>query len=186
MNTTAMVYQKSYSGMLEISGSQRVLNLRQRQVLIMIDGKRTQDDLEKHLNHLDVAEIVADLEKLGYIHDPASPAAKPAASAIPPAAPVAEPVMVEADAIAAAEPAPEPSGDAGQFIVLKDVLVSSAKEYLGIMGQGITQKIEAAKDMDQLKSYVSQWHMAIRESKLGKPIAGVLMEQVQQILASLN
>lgn len=184
MNTTAMVYQKSYSGMLEISGSQRVLNLRQRQVLIMIDGKRTQDDLEKHLNHLDVAEIVADLEKLGYIHDPASPAAKPAASAILPAA-VTEPVIVEAAATATAQPEPESSGDTGQFVVLKDVLVSSAKEYLGIMGQGITQKIEAAKDMDQLKSYVSQWHMAIRESKLGKPIAGVLMEQVQQILASL-
>lgn len=165
-----MVYQKSYSGMQEISGNQRALNLRQRQVLIMIDGKRTQDDLEKHLNHLDVAEIVADLKKLGYIHDPTAPAVKP--ETINTVAPVA------------IQPVQDAATDTEQTAVMKEILLSSAREYLGIMGQSMTQKIEAAQNLEQVKACISQWHMAIRESKLGKPAAGVLMEQVQQILAN--
>lgn len=165
-----MVYQKSYSGMQEISGNQRALNLRQRQVLIMIDGKRSQDDLEKHLNHLDVAEIVADLKKLGYINDPTAPAVKP--ETINTVAPVA------------VQPVQDSATDAGQTAVMKEILLSSAREYLGIMGQSMTQKIEAAQSLEQVKACISQWHMAIRESKLGKPVAGVLMEQVQQILAN--
>jgi hypothetical protein len=166
------------------------LNLRQRQVLIMIDGKRSQDDLEKHLNHLDVAEIVADLKKLGYIHDPTTPVAKADVTATPTlapldqVAPLAQPVFTEAAVLAMAQPAQESTIDPEQATVLKDILLSSAKEYLGIMGQSITQKIEAAQSLEQLKACVSQWHMAIRESKLGKPVAGVLMEQVQQMLAN--
>lgn len=83
-----------------------------------------------------------------------------------------------------AQPTQESAIDPGQATMLKDILLSSAKEYLGIMGQSITQKIEAAQSLEQLKTCVSQWHMAIRESKLGKPVAGVLMEQVQHMLAN--
>ena len=161
--------------MLEISGDQRALNLRQRQVLIMIDGKRTQDDLEKHLNHLDVAKIVADLEQLGYIHDPESASTKHSPSALVNVA------KTDASPVISTQPT-EASTDTQKVSGLKEILLDSSKEYLGIMGQNITQRIEAAQSLEQLKGCISLWHMAIRESKTGKPVAGILMEQVQQFL----
>ena len=167
-----MIYEKSIAGQQEITGERRVLSLKHRQVLIMIDGKRTRDDLQNHLTNLDVAEIVADLERLGYIHNPASPSAK-------------SPTAVNlAPHPADDAPPPEPPVSAEQLAAAKEILISSTNECLGIIGRGMMQKIEAAQSREELKVWISQWHMAIRESRLGKPLAAVLLEQVQQALTN--
>ena len=169
-----MIYEKSVAGQQEITGDGRVLGLKHRQVLIMVDGKRSRADLEAHLNNLNVAEILADLERLGYIYNPAS------ARGIPPARPATEPAPSAAPVIQAQEPAISDE----QLAEVKHILISSTNECLGIIGRGMTQKIEAVKSREELKAWISQWHMAIRESRLGKPLAGTLLEQVQQTLAS--
>ena len=164
-----MIYEKSTAGQLEITGDRRALSMKHRQVLIMVDGKRTDDDIKNNLPNLNVAETIADLERLGYIYNTASPVKPSPAVSIAPspaitAAPQETPLSVE------------------QLAAIKEILITSTNECLGIMGRGMAQKIEAVQNRGELKVWVSQWHMAIRESRLGKPLASVLLDQVEQIL----
>ncbi|HZV99036.1 MAG TPA: hypothetical protein VFF74_08615 [Methylophilaceae bacterium] len=170
-----MIYEKSAAGYEEIANSRRVLSFKHRQVLIMVDGKRTEDELKNHLNNPDVAEIMADLMRLGYIQSPGSapPSASPPASA-----------NLTRPAAAAQPQSEEIPISSEQLQTIKEIMISSSHECLGIIGRGLVQKIEAVQSRDELKAWISQWHMAIRESRLGKPLAGVLMEQVQQTLAA--
>lgn len=159
-----MVYEKSTTGYREIAGNQRSLSLRQRQILIMVDGKRGENELAALLNSADVLQIIAELASMGYIQQTGSTVS-------------AAPIMSTQTL------AQNPDISTEQLAAVKEIMVVSSNECLGIMGRGLAQKIAAVETRDELKSWVSQWHMAIRESRLGKPLAGVLMEQVQQTMA---
>ena len=169
-----MIYEKTMAGLDEISGKRRVLSARHRQVLIMVDGKRSCRELEIYLSHLDVPHIIADLARLGYIDNLSSEIepsiAIPAISSVPLTQPLHEPI-------------PEPRISQAQLAAIKEILIASTNECLGIIGRSMSEKIEAVKNQEELKPWLSQWHMAIRESRLGKPLASVLMEQVQLALA---
>ncbi|HWT28738.1 MAG TPA: hypothetical protein VN084_04445 [Methylophilaceae bacterium] len=195
-----MVYEKSYSGHQELINNQRALNARQRQVLIMIDGKRTQDDLARYLQNLDVPEIIADLERQGYIHTPGKPGNSVKAphhasgfgqAKLPPAAPTgvaqpqpnaSSPAPIPASNDAGSASAQERPLDSGTLAAVKVILSISAKEHLGLMGRPMIEKIEKIQDRAQLLTAISQWHMAIRESKSGRTTASVLIEEVNQLL----
>jgi hypothetical protein len=164
-----VIYEKSTAGQLEITGDRRALSMKHRQVLIMVDGKRTDDEIKNHLPNLNVAETLADLERLGYIYNTASPA-KPSPTVSIAQSPVTTPNLQETPL------------SAEQLAAAKEILVTSTNECLGIMGRGMAEKIEAVQNRGELKVWVSQWHMAIRESRLGKPLASVLLDQVEQIL----
>lgn len=166
-----MIYEKSTAGQLEITGDRRALSMKHRQVLIMVDGKRTDDEIKNHLPNLNVAETIADLERLGYIYNTASPA-KPSPTVSIARSPETKTTSSLQETPLSAE----------QLAAAKEILVTSTNECLGIMGRGMAEKIEAVQNRGELKVWVSQWHMAIRESRLGKPLATVLMEQVQHIL----
>lgn len=164
-----MIYEKSTAGQLEITGDKRALSMKHRQVLIMVDGKRTDDEIKNHLPNLNVAETIADLERLGYIYNTASPAKL-------------SPTVSIARSPATTPSLQETPISAEQLAAVKEIMVTSTNECLGIMGRGMAQKIEAVQSRGELKVWVSQWHMAICESRLGKPLASILMEQVQHIL----
>lgn len=161
-----MIYEKSLAGLQEIADPARKLNARQRQVLILIDGKRTRDDLEKYLNRLNVAEIINDLEQLGYIHDPQRPRA---GNQITP--PVTQEEKPAASIISEE-----------QFIAVQSLMIESTNENLGLMGRSVVDQIKLASTSEQLKSCISLWNMALRESRKGHAIADSLMKQVQEIL----
>lgn len=165
MTTPNVIYQKTPKGIAEIAASERTLNFRQRQVLILVDGKRNHDEIGLYLNQPNMAEMLAELEKLGHIHNPAKPASAP-------------PTRLE---IKPAEPAVETACMSEEQVQhIKSILITSTEQHLGIMGRSLKQKIEAAITDEQIVACTSQWHMALRESKLGREVAGVLMEQVQQ------
>jgi hypothetical protein len=69
-----------------------------------------------------------------------------------------------------------------KLAAVKAILTEAADDYLGIMGRGIKTKIEACENKDSLKQVISNWHMAMRESKRGRESASFLMEQVHQTL----
>ena len=158
-----MVYEKTASGIDEITGSQRRLNPRQRQVLILIDGKRTLNEISLSLPRLAVAEIIDELSAQGFIQDPKRPKAIPRVI----------------------EPAPSiPEISAEQMAETKSILISSTTEHLGLMGRTMAEQISTASSYEQLKACISRWHMAIRESKGGRMIADELMSKVQMTLSS--
>jgi len=65
---------------------------------------------------------------------------------------------------------------------VKTILLEASDDYLGIMGRSIKIKIESCNDEPALKQCISSWHMAMRESKLGRESASFLMEQIHQTL----
>jgi len=167
VTTPNVIYQKTPKGIAEIAASERTLNFRQRQVLILVDGKRNHDEIGLYLNQPNVPEMLAELEKLGHIHNPAKPASAPKIPL----------------GISPAEAAPEAACMSEEQVKhIKGILITSTEQHLGIMGRSLKQKIEAAITDEQIVACTSQWHMALRESKLGREVAGVLMEQVQQAL----
>ncbi|HSH73107.1 MAG TPA: hypothetical protein VK974_08640 [Methylophilaceae bacterium] len=163
---TPTIYQKTAAGIAEIAAAERKLNFRQRQALILVDGKRNIDEIAVFLNQHNMPEMLIALEQLGYIYNPASPARQIIAYPSQ-AAESANGVSVMSEA---------------QVQSIKDILIHSIDQHLGIMGRSLKQKIEAAATDEQIIACSSQWHMAMRESKLGREVAGALMEQVQQTL----
>ncbi|MFA6179643.1 MAG: hypothetical protein WC696_08545, partial [Candidatus Methylopumilus sp.] len=129
MTTPNVIYQKTPKGIAEIAASERALNFRQRQVLILVDGKRSHEEIGLFLNQRNMTEMLAELEKLGHIHNPAKPAS-------------AAPTRLE---IIPAEPAPEPASMSEEQVQhIKGILIASTEQHLGIMGRSLKQKIEAA------------------------------------------
>jgi len=158
-----MAYEKTASGIDEITGDQRRLNPRQRQVLILINGKRNLNDIAQSLPRLAVADIIEELAAQGLIQDPARP-------------------RTISHKIEAASNTPEISAE--QLAKIKSILISSTTEYLGLMGRTMAEQISTVSSYEQLKTCISRWHMAIRESKGGRIIADELMSKVQMSLSS--
>ncbi len=158
-----MVYEKTASGIDEITGNQRRLNPKQRQVLILIDGKRTLNEIAQSLPRLTVVEIIEELAAQGFIQDPNRPKTIP-------------------HVIEAALSTPEISAE--QMAATKNILISSTTEYLGLMGRTMSEQISTASSYEQLKACISRWHMAIRETKGGRMMADELMSKVQMTLSS--
>ena len=135
----------------------------------MVDGKRDVDSLIQLLRQPALQQTLDELQDLGYIAD----VARPAFTARPP--------LAATEAIS--QPKQNPLSDI-QISEIKAILIASTEQYLGIMGRGLKVKIEAAADDNQITTCASEWHMAMRESKSGRDMAGKLMDQVQQILAA--
>lgn len=64
----SLVYSKTPKGVAEIAARSAQLSMTTRRVLIMIDGKRTVDDLAVLLRPGEVDAVIAQLEGAGLIH----------------------------------------------------------------------------------------------------------------------
>jgi len=173
------IFEKTPAGLAEINAENRALNVRQRQILILIDGKRSSEDLQAGLKNTNVSEILLELQRLGFIRlvEQKSSIPEQDESAIP-AEVITTPTAYTLDT--------EIHLNEDQVNTVKQILLSSTDEYLGIMGRSMKSTIITATGYLQIKACVSQWHMAMRESKLGRVVAGNLMEQVQATMKTHN
>lgn len=162
-----MIYQKSALGIQEIFSSNRSLNTRQRQVLVLIDGKRSTEELEGFFEKRQLREILATLEQLGFTEPLDAPALASARH-----------YATHALSETSIHLSPE------QINTIKQILINGADDYMGIMGRGLKEKIQETSEFKKLRNYISLWHMALRESKLGRESAGVLMAQINQTIES--
>lgn len=159
-----MVYEKTASGIDEMVNSERRLTPKQRQVLIMIDGKRSQEEIEQALPRLPVTDIIAELENGHFVRNPQKPS-QPAASVS--VSKTIEPIVISEKTMAET----------------KDLMIASTSQHLGLMGRAMSEQISKASSYEQLRTCISRWHMAIRESKGGHLIADELMSKVQMTLS---
>jgi hypothetical protein len=157
-----MVYEKTASGIDEITGSDRQLAPKQRQVLILIDGKRSLHDIASALPRLAVSDIMQELEAQGFIRDPKAGNVKVFTKQTD------APIFISEEKMAQT----------------KQLLITSTTEHLGLMGRTMNEQISSATSYEQLRTCISRWHMAIRETKGGRMIADELMSKVQMTLAS--
>lgn len=160
-----MVYEKTASGINEIAGTVRQLTPKQRQVLILIDGKRSLEDIVNSLPRLPVSDIIQELESLEFIQNPKASKAFNSKIIVS---------QNETPLIISEE----------QMAETKNLLIASTTEHLGLMGRTMNEQISSVTSYEQLKTCISRWHMAIRETKGGRMIADELMSKVQMTLAS--
>ena len=177
-----MVYEKSTLGFMEFTTDKRTLGVRERQVLLLVNGVRTLDDLEKFFKKELLLETIKKLETEGYIlrtldqeaqqqeqeKTQQTNASQTSAFSV---------TLSFLDVADNAEPICPT-----KLAAVKSILIDAADDYLGIMGRGIKAKIESCDNEENLRQCISSWHMAMRESKLGRESASFLMEQIHQTL----
>ena len=166
-----MVYEKSTRGFNEFASNQRTLSVRERQVLLLVNGVRNLDDLNKFFKQDQLLDTIKKLESEGYIQRPNNTQIINHAS------------LTSAITISLFEKTKETAPICpAKLTAVKSILIEATDDYLGMMGRNIKAKIENCENETRLRQCISSWHMAMRESKLGRESASFLMEQIHQTL----
>ncbi|WP_036316687.1 hypothetical protein [Methylotenera mobilis] len=166
-----MVYEKSTLGFNEFTNNNRTLGVRERQVLLLVNGVRNLDELNKFFKKDLLLDTIKKLETEGYIQLPQGQQRPPEfASSL-------HNQLSLQDTPTKTEPICPT-----KMATVKAILIEAADDYLGIMGRGIKAKIESCDNENNLRQTISSWHMAMRESKLGRESASFLMEQIHKTL----
>jgi hypothetical protein len=166
-----MVYEKSTLGFNEFTNNNRTLGVRERQVLLLVNGVRNLDELNKFFKKDLLLDTIKKLETEGYIQLPQGQQ-RP----LELASSVQNQLSLQ-DTPTKTEPICPT-----KMATVKAILIEAADDYLGIMGRGIKAKIESCDNEHNLRQTISSWHMAMRESKLGRESASFLMEQIHKTL----
>ncbi|HEY9102910.1 hypothetical protein [Chitinimonas sp.] len=180
----AASYFKTDKGRAEIDARQAGLSAKARRLLILVDGRKAAAELlqlsgageefDALLQQLQTLELIgleasAKVEAGGTV--PAAPLAAPAVRPPEPVVPIAAPEVSLARVVPAAE-----------LTAVRDLMLSSAREYLGLMGAELIRSLETAEDERSVRACASRWHLAMRESRRGKDAAGSLFAVVRQVL----
>lgn len=163
-----MVYEKSALGYNEFTNNKRTLNVRERQVLLLVNGTRNIDDLEKFFKKELLTETIQKLESEGFIHLANSSQATRSTN-------------VSGRSFLSTQAASMPINPA-KMAAIKMILMNAADDYLGLMGRSMKERIVKTENELDLRNCISSWHMAMRESKLGRESTDFLMEQIHQTL----
>ncbi len=105
-------------------------------------------------------------------------------SAIPPSAKVEQVSAIPASAIsriAQQEPQQEITLDEATKSAIKLIIADSCDKYLGIFSRELMDKTQRAQDPIQLRTCISQWHMAMLESKTGREYCFDLLNEVNEL-----
>lgn len=165
-----MVYEKSALGYNEFTNNRRTLNVRERQVLLLVNGVRKMEDLEKFFKKELLTETILKLELEGFIYPANSQVNK---------------VVEQNNNIFSRfldTQSEAPPINQAKLAAVKTILLEASDDYLGLMGRNIKEKIEKCDNEADLRNCISKWHMAMRESKLGRESTDFLMEQIHQTL----
>lgn len=160
------VYVKSDRAVKEFEQGNRTLSLKHRQLLIMVNGRRTSSQIAQAINSEQAIQMLADLEKLGYLIN----------------ANLAKQAIKHKETQTTQLKSVELSHD--HLVFIKTFLAEEAQLQLGIMSRDIEQRVASVQNADELKSCVSRWHMAIRESRNGRTVADKLMERLAHLMAN--
>lgn len=164
-----MVYEKSALGFDEFATSKRTLSVRERQVLLLVNGVRKLDDLEKFFKKELLDETIQKLASTGFIIIANS------AQASNQHTNVSGRFFLDTNSTnVAINPV--------KMAAVKNILLDATDDYLGLMGRALKDRIDKCIDQVDLRACVSSWHMAMRESKLGRESTDFLLEQIHQTL----
>jgi hypothetical protein len=167
-----MVYEKSAQGYNEFTNNRRTLSVRERQVLLLVNGVRNMDDLEKFFKKELLTETIIKLELEGFIH-PAN--AQSSGTLLNQTSNVSGRFFLSTQASTI-------SINPAKMAAIKAILMNATDDYLGLMGRNLKERIANTENELDLRNCISSWHMAMRESKLGRESTDFLMEQIHQTL----
>jgi len=172
MNTS--IYDKTAKGREEIATRCYHLAPRLRTLLVMVDGRRAEDELLRNVAGLGLnAASMAELVEQGYIRLTTSYGGM----SEPEPAPT---VMSEAVLSQAEAQAPSPS-QREQFQSLYDFYNKTIKANIGLRGFTLQLKVEKAASLDELRALRRPYLEAVLKAK-GRVIAAELAEQLDQLM----
>ena len=161
MNT---VYVKSDRAVQEFQDGNRSLSLKHRQLLIMVNGRRSDIEIARIFNSDHAIQMLIDLQKLGYIN-PAGAINKP----------------IDNRTLLSKV---EDSLSHEHLVFIKTFLIEEAQLQLGLMSREIEQKVALIQNEVDLNACVGRWHMAIRDSRNGRTVADKLMDRLAHLIAN--
>jgi hypothetical protein len=167
-----VVFAKTPKGHDEIISKSGGLTPRQRRVLIMIDGKRTVDELRSMLQADDLQHTLGMLEEEAYI-DMARVTIEGRGAAVP---------AVQLPSITAFRDLPE-SIDPVQLQQARNFMMNTLNAFVGALGtSALLDKIENAPDHATLRKHYDEWYHAIVMSREGKREAESLRTKLLAVI----
>lgn len=166
-----VVFAKTPKGVEEMETRSGGLSPRIRRVLIMIDGKRSVDDIRAMALADDLSHTLGQLEEAGYIELLAPPAAETGRQ---PDGGLA--------GITTFREAPNPPNKK-EFDMAKNFIINSLKTFCGPMTHlTIVERAFAATTHEELREQFGPWFNAIVETRDGRRRAEELRSQLLKVI----
>ena len=164
------IFNKTPKGAEEMTTRSAGLTPRVRRVLIMIDGKRTVDELRGMALADDLSHTLGELEEGGFI------ALVQQAEAPPPAADGGLPGITTFREVPA-----EPN--AKELDMARNFIMNTLKTFCGPATHlSIIEAAFAAKTHEQMREQFAPWYNAIVETRTGRRRAEELREQLLKVI----
>ncbi len=168
-----VIFTKTPKGQDEIGAKSGNLTPRQRRILIMIDAKRTVDELREMLQIDDLQHTLGLLEEHGYIEIAAIRNASGETQA-PPSEPL--------PSITAFRPAPNPP-DANGMAQARNFIENTLRTFCGPYAHlEILEAAHAAKDHETLRLQFDPWFHAIVQTREGRRRAEELRGMLLRVI----
>ncbi len=167
IDRNSAVFFKTEKALEELADRRHGLRAKARQVLVLLDGKRTLAALAKLIAAPDLHPLIDELRESGFIRD--DPPESPPAAAIP-------------QITVAPVPAQEESLDPVRLTRAKAYLIEISQQHLGLLATKLQQEIAAVNDAPSLRAALAHWNMALRESRSGASIASPCLQKAREIL----
>ncbi len=174
------VFAKTPKGAEEIQQRTLRLNLLQRRVLLLVDGRRAVAELDTLAGNADAKALLAELLGLGCVERVAA-AAPPAPSASP-AAPTRPTPLAPADGGPAGLPPPE-SRSAQQVDMARHFMINTINRMLEQNSRlSLVNKIFNSVDAAELRQHFPAWEEAIGSSWMGRKRLDELRAKLFEVL----
>ena len=166
------IFDKTDEGREEIATRKHHLPMKLRTLLVMVDGKQSDEELLKKVGGLGLnEESFSELAAAGLIELTAQPL--PSTAAAIPVAPAAE-----------AQPAPTAPvqmDSAAQFQAIYQFYTETIKSMIGLRGYALQLKVEKAASIDDFRALRDPYLEAVLKSK-GNEITRSLGARLNQLL----
>lgn len=161
------IFFKTAKALEELSARRHELRPKSRQILILLDGKRTLAAIAELVDPCELDQLIRELLRDGFI-----------SSQLPQPAPgVAKEKSI---------PAAQTTLDPVRLTRAKAYLIEISQQHLGLMAAKLQQEIAAASDHASVRAALAHWNMALRESRTGAGIATPSMQKAREILGYTN
>jgi len=176
---TISVYAKTPKGIQEVETKANGLSMRERWVLIYVDGKRTLEDL-KVLPRVDnLMDILSQLEAGGYIEPLKTTASQNTVSATNSHASVVSPASVN---VLTFRPLPV-RFDPDKFTMAKNFMINTLNAFKGMYGAtSLVRDIDRCQTHEALRGLFDRWDEAISGTVQGKKQSADLRKKLLDVI----
>jgi hypothetical protein len=159
--TDTVIYVKTPKGIQEITQRSAGLNQKARQMLILMDGKRSVNELAEVLEGV----VVDDLVKILLDGE------------------LVVPLNNTAVAPKVTSPAQLPLDENQRFVMSKNFMCNTVNTFLGSMGSGLVSRLNKCNNLDELRQLYVEWQKAIAISSDGRKQAAELENKLAALLS---